>query len=56
MKSCRNCKHLNVIVSQQSDYWCFKKNLYLGFEDFIDDCTEWKQDSETLKEKEERVW
>lgn len=55
-KSCRTCKNLNVIVSQTSDYWCSKKDLYLGFEGFIDDCNEWEQDVETLREKEERVW
>lgn len=53
---CRNCKNLSVIVSQTSDYWCSEKNEYKNWSDFVSNCEEFESDSETLREKEERVW
>ena len=29
-RNCGNCKHLSVIVSQTSDYWCSMKDEYLN--------------------------
>ena len=33
-RNCGNCKHLSVIVSQTSDYWCSMKDEYLNLIDF----------------------
>lgn len=53
---CRNCKYLRVIVSQTSDYWCFVKNEYKNYSDFISNCKKFEPDSKTLLEKEEEGW
>ena len=55
-KQCSICRHLSVIVSQTSDYWCSKKNEYLNLTDFKENCTEFEKDNLSLTEKENRVW
>ena len=55
-RNCRNCKHLSVIVSQISDYYCSMKNEYLSFSDFKDECIEFEKDELSLREKENKVW
>ena len=37
---CSDCKHLGVIISQMSDYFCYKKRIYMNIDDI----------------KEKRVW
>ena len=51
---CSHCKHLKVIISQMSDYYCPKKEEYilcLG-----DVCDDFIFDNVTLDEKEEKIW
>ena len=55
-KRCSNCKHLSVIVSQNSDYWCYVKNEYLNFSEFKENCDEFEKDNLSLTEKENKVW
>lgn len=53
---CDNCKHLSVIVSQTSDYWCSIKNEYKNWSNFISNCDDFEADVLSLKEKENKVW
>lgn len=53
---CSNCKHLRVIVSQTSDYWCSTKNEYKNLSDFISNCDKFEKDNISLMEKEEKGW
>lgn len=54
---CRKCKHLNVVVTQNDDYWCFIKNkYYMSSSDFIFNCEDFELDTLTLREKEEKGW
>lgn len=53
---CRNCKHLDVIVSQTSDYYCYKKHSYMNSSDFIKNCEDFVEDTVSLIEKEEKGW
>ena len=53
---CRNCKHLKVIVSQTSDYWCSAKDEYKNGSDFIFNCDDFEADILSLREKENKVW
>ena len=55
-RNCENCKHLSVIVSQASDYWCSMKDEYLNLIDFQKNCTEFEEDNLSLTEKENKVW
>lgn len=55
-RNCGNCKHLSVIVSQTSDYWCSMKDEYLNLIDFKKNCTEFEKDNLSLTEKENKVW
>lgn len=56
-RNCGKCKHLSVIVSQTGDYWCCIKNkYYISSSDFISNCKDFKLDTLTLREKEEKVW
>ena len=43
---CSDCKHLGVIISQMSDYFCYKKRIYMNIDD----------DELTLEMKEKQVW
>lgn len=54
--NCRNCKHLGVIISQTSDYYCYKKHSYMNLGDFIKNCEDFVEDIVSLKEKENKVW
>ena len=42
-RNCGNCKHLSVIVSQTSDYWCSMKGEYLNLIDFKKNCIEFEK-------------
>ena len=53
---CRNCKHLSVIISQTSDYYCYYKHQNMSFMDFISNCEGFEADNVSLKEKEDKVW
>ena len=55
-RNCGNCKHLAVIISQTSDYWCSIKDEYLNSIDFQKNCTEFEEDNLSLTEKENKVW
>ena len=50
-RNCGNCKHLSVIVSQTSDYWCSMKGEYLNLIDFKKNCTEFEEDNLSLTER-----
>lgn len=54
-KRCNTCKHLSVIVSQNSDYWCSVKNEYLNFNEFKENCNEFEKDKLSLSKKEDKV-
>lgn len=55
-QNCVRCKHLDVIISQTSDYYCSMKDEYLNFTDFKDKCVEFEKDELSLREKENKVW
>ena len=45
---CSKCRHLNVVVTQNGDYWCFIKNkYYMSSSDFISNCEDFELDTLT---------
>lgn len=52
---CSNCKHLSVIISQSSDYYCYSKRKNMEIIDFISNCDNFEADNISLTEKEE-IW
>ena len=53
---CSDCKHLGVIISQMSDYFCYKKRIYMNIDDLSFCCDDFIFDELTLEIKEKRVW
>lgn len=51
---CSDCKHLGVIISQISDYFYYKKRIYMNIDDLSFCCNDFMFDE--LEMKEERVW
>ena len=53
---CSNCKHLGVIISQTSDYYCYYNHQNMSLLDFVSNCDGFELDVVSLSEKEDRVW
>ena len=53
---CSNCKHLDVIISQASDYYCYYNNQNMTSADLSMQCDGFEADTVSLKEKEDKVW
>ena len=44
---CSDCKHLGVIISQMSDYFCYKKRIYMNIDDLSFCCVNIRNERKT---------
>lgn len=57
MNTCNQCVHCSPVVSMSGDYYCYKRFIYLDLLQILKmSCECFEKDSETMREKEERVW